>query len=105
MCDTLLYVEDSTLQRQLFKSLYKNQYDITEASTAEEALGILSKIEFDTIVMDLRLGGGMDGYSLAKLVRDMHPNIRITILTADIMFKPRDVRVIHKPYELRSTVY
>jgi len=105
MCDSLLYVEDSTLQRHLFKSLYKNQYDITEASSAEEALGILSRIEFDTIVMDLRLGEGMDGYSLAKLVRERHPNMRVTILTADIMFRPRDIRVVHKPYENKATVY
>jgi DNA-binding NarL/FixJ family response regulator len=81
---TTLIVEDSTFFRQLLKETLLSRFpkmDITEAGSAEEALGKIQISSPDLIFMDIKLPGE-SGLELTKRIRDQHPDIPIVILTS-----------------------
>jgi CheY-like chemotaxis protein len=105
MCKSLLYIEDSALQRELFKAMYHTKYDITSVSSAEEAIEVLKHNTFDVIVTDLHLGNGMDGDEFAHWAKSRFPDTPISVLTANIFYRPTDLRVIYKPTEVTATEF
>ena len=80
----ILVVEDEAPIRKLIRAaLDSNKYRVVEADSGEEGLELLTRQQFDLLVLDLRLGG-MSGWDVldamrAKGVRD---RIRVMILTA-----------------------
>jgi len=81
---TTLIVEDSTFFRQLLKETLLSRFpkmDITEAGSAEEALGKIQISSPDLIFMDIKLPGE-SGLELTKKIKDQHPDIPIVILTS-----------------------
>ncbi len=68
--------------RQFLKiMLAREGYDVTLASSGEEALELLAAQEFDLVLTDLRMGdvGGMEVLSQAKKV---HPETQVVVMTA-----------------------
>jgi DNA-binding NtrC family response regulator len=55
-------------------------YHIQTAITAEDALSLLAKARFDVALIDFKMPG-MDGLTLLKEVRKLHPVIRVIMLT------------------------
>lgn len=78
----ILVVEDNKNLRKLMGTyLKKNNYDVLEASDGEEALDVLDKKHIDLIISDVMMPN-MDGYELAKELRQANYMLPILIVTA-----------------------
>ena len=55
-------------------------YDVLQANSGEEALAHLSEHPIDLLISDI-LMPGMDGYQLAKHVRQQYPHIKIQLMS------------------------
>ncbi len=55
-------------------------YVTTTASSAEQALALVSEREFDLVVTDFRMPG-MDGAELIRRIRAAHPRMRFILLS------------------------
>ncbi|HLF28636.1 MAG TPA: response regulator transcription factor [Anaerolineae bacterium] len=109
---TILLVEDDDDLRTLLQSaLTREEYDITVASSGEEALRKMSILSFDLVITDIRLPG-IDGVQLVRDIRRRWPDIVVLVLTAypsldsavaclragvhDYLFKPCPVTEIRR---------
>ncbi|KXF83518.1 SpoIIE family protein phosphatase [Enterovibrio coralii] len=61
----ILIVDDDECQRRLYGAYLREHYNITEASSGEQALEMLEKNDIDLVISDIRMPG-MDGLSLKK---------------------------------------
>ena len=75
---TALVVDDDTSYREIMHEiLTENEWQVTEAATGEDALMLLEKP--DLLVIDINLGGGMDGWTFARLARDRWPDVALAV--------------------------
>lgn len=80
MTDNLLLVDDDKEFRSEFRDCF-GEYNITEASTAEEALELLKKPnKIDLVLMDVKMPG-MGGLKALKLVKAAAPSAAVIIMT------------------------
>jgi CheY-like chemotaxis protein len=79
----VLVVEEEMTERvALAEHLTDGGYDVVEASDTDEALGILkSNAYVRAIVTDAHVPGQIDGYELARLVREQWSDIA-TVMTS-----------------------
>ncbi|HJW93755.1 MAG TPA: response regulator [Thermoanaerobaculia bacterium] len=96
MSAKILVVEDNDMNMQLVEYLLEEGgYDITKATSGEEALAITSSDDklasFDLILMDIHLPG-MDGLSVVRRMKSNERTARIPILalTAHAMRGDKD---------------
>ncbi|WHX41519.1 sigma-54 dependent transcriptional regulator [Mesobacillus sp. AQ2] len=77
----LLVVDDEQdLLELLVRRLRRKGFDVNSAGTAEDALELVKKNEYDIGVYDIRLPG-MDGIELLKETKKIQPDIEVLILT------------------------
>lgn len=80
----ILIVDDNTFYLSLLKTILRDvEVELCMACSGKEALGLLDANDFALAILDIEMPG-MDGYELAKHIRD-HPNrdlIPIIFLTA-----------------------
>ena len=84
--DTVLVVEDEVLIRTAIAEYLRHcGYRVVEAASADEALVILNEtdIQVDIVFSDIKMPGAMDGFGLAKWVRENKPGLEV-ILTGTI---------------------
>jgi len=80
---TALVVDDERNVRFfLQETLARSGFDVRLASSGEEALEILHSTRFDLALLDLRLGGRVDGMRLLEAIRWRWPGTAVVILTA-----------------------
>jgi len=102
----ILLVDDSKDLRADFKLWYE-EYDITEASCAQEALDILKKPnELDLIILDVQMPG-MSGLAALEKIKALAPEKSVIIMTG---FSTKDVAIhaliakadnyIEKPFDI-----
>jgi DNA-binding response OmpR family regulator len=78
-----LVVEDEDGARLFFEeALRLAGYDVASVSSGEEALNRLRDTSFDLILLDLKLGGRVDGLRVLQAVRWRWPDTAVVILTA-----------------------
>ena len=78
----ILIVEDDGEVRQLFERvLVKNGYTAIGVSDGKEALEYLSHDYVDLVISDIMMPG-MDGYALARSIREQSPAMPILMITA-----------------------
>lgn len=78
----VLIVDDETNMRRSLKTVLADErYQVREAESAEEALGLLGKDEFFMVITDARLGG-MSGYEFLGKARKQRPEVPILMITA-----------------------
>ena len=97
-----LVTDDSKLARKtLIKSLkeYVSQEKIFEASNGFEALKLTLKEKPDVIFLDLTMPV-MDGYETIPKIKDINPDIKIVVVSADIQEKAKE-----KVYELGANLH
>lgn len=64
----VMMVEDNAMNRKLMRDILEIRFDVTEATSAEEAQELLKEITPDLILMDLQLPG-MDGLTLVRKLK------------------------------------
>ena len=76
---TILFVEDEPLLGELMtEALTDKGFDVEVAPDAGHALRyLLSGAEVDVLFTDIDLGEGMDGATLARLAREMRPQLPV----------------------------
>ena len=77
----LLVEEDNSLRSSLGMFLEKNECDVAECKTAEEALSYLDKGIYDMVVSEYRLHG-KDGLWLLNRIRKEFPETRVVLMSA-----------------------
>ncbi|SNB75917.1 two-component system, response regulator RegA [Arboricoccus pini] len=76
----LLVDDDAPLRRSLQRALERRGFAVTAAESLKEGLGQAFAIKPDYAVVDLRLEDG-SGIDLVKRLLELHPSIRIVMLT------------------------
>ncbi len=76
----LLIDDDAPLRRTLQKAMEKRGFAVFAGACLKEGLNLAHTIRPDYAVLDLRLEDG-SGIELVKRLRDLHPKVRIVILT------------------------
>lgn len=80
----VLLVDDNHDSREMYRAVLRSQgHDVREAADGEHALVALDSVTFDVAFIDIGLPGGMDGYELARRIRE-HPkgrDVRLVALT------------------------
>lgn len=80
---TILIIDDEeNLRNTLSKILQKENFSVTGAANAQEALNFLKAGAFDISFLDLMLPG-MDGVTLLPKIREIYPEMPVLILTAN----------------------
>lgn len=78
----VLVVEDeSSIRKFLSINLNREGFEVLEASSGEEALDIIKRVEPRVVVLDVMLPG-IDGFEVCQSIRKAVPNIVIIMLTA-----------------------
>jgi CheY-like chemotaxis protein len=82
---TILVVEDEALIRlALSEFLQECGYAVIEAPTADHAAELLcARPEIELVMTDVRMPGKMDGYALARWMRESGLNIPVVICSGN----------------------
>jgi signal transduction histidine kinase len=82
MSDTrILIVDDEDVVLKSCLRIFRNcDYDITTCYSAEDALEIIEKEEFDLLISDLKMPG-MGGMELLKIIKEKYPDLLTIIFT------------------------
>lgn len=80
----MLVVDDDAKYLQLLGSIMaEERIEASYATSGEEALGLLKVHSFPVLITDLNMGG-MNGYALAIMARELHPDIEVIMITGDL---------------------
>lgn len=107
----IFYVEDEPALGKIVKeSLQSRNYDVTMAEDGKSALSIFPESKADICVLDIMLPK-MDGYQLAKAIRQIEHNMPIIFLTAksqveDVLkgFESGGNDYLKKPFSLEELI-
>jgi CheY-like chemotaxis protein len=106
----VLVTEDEPLVRMLATDvLTEAGFKVFEAVSADEALTLLAaRPDIQALVTDVNMPGSLDGFGLARTVRERWPGVGIIVLSGKMMPGPDDLpeaaRFIAKPYPLAVLV-
>jgi len=80
-CRHLLIVDDEAQIRELLSAYLRKQgYQVSAASTSEEALQALTQMPVDLVVLDISLANE-DGLKLLSRIKIEYPSVRVVMLT------------------------
>jgi DNA-binding response OmpR family regulator len=79
---TLVVDDEERIRFFLQETLQRSGHVVTTASSGEEALERLQETSFDLVMLDLMLGGRIDGQRVLEAVRWRWPGTIVIILTA-----------------------
>jgi CheY-like chemotaxis protein len=79
--NTILFVEDEVIIRMTISQYLREcGYRVVEAANADEALQVLqSNITIDVVFTDVGMPGSMDGFGLAKWVRENRKGLDVVL--------------------------
>ncbi len=102
---SVLLIEDEILLCWVVEDLLRRQgYDVQIATTGGDGLAAIESRSFDLLVTNIRLGGGLDGWELARRARDLYPSIAVLFVSGDSASQHRNRGVagslmVSKPFE------
>jgi len=105
----ILLVEDEPLVRMFLSDLLDEAgFKVFEAVNADEAMSILqARPDVQAVVTDVELPGSMNGFDLARVVRERWPGVGLVVTSGrerpGPSALPDDVAFLTKPY-LPATV-
>jgi CheY-like chemotaxis protein len=82
---TVLVVEDEVLVRMVIADYLREcGYHVVEAGSAAEAIIVLESPEpVDIVFSDVQMPGDMDGFGLARWVRQNRPNLKMLLTSGN----------------------
>jgi CheY-like chemotaxis protein len=105
--EIVLVVEDSNaLRRVLVKQLRELDYRVVDAANAHAAMEILERrADIDLLFTDIVMPGGMNGWELAKVAREIRPRLKVLFTSGfpatafgSAGSVPEQVHLLAKPY-------
>jgi CheY-like chemotaxis protein len=81
--ETILIVDDEVLHRMVISEYLRYcGYKVIEASGADEALEVLrqEEIRIDVVLSDVAMPGSIDGFGLAKWIREHRPGLDVILV-------------------------
>jgi len=79
---SILVVDDEEdFVETLVNRLKKRTIDAVGVLSGEKALELLGKREFDVIILDIKMPGGMDGIETLKEIKKVQPLAEVILLT------------------------
>jgi CheY-like chemotaxis protein len=101
----VLLVEDQALLRMLAADVLRGEggFKVVEAANADEALTVLeATADVRAFVTDVEMPGSLDGFTLARVVKQAWPHIGIVVTSGRMAPGPEDLPsgalFIPKPY-------
>lgn len=89
----ILVVEDDEMVREIITwALEDLGFEVVGASAAAEALDVLSRVHVDLLLTDIRMPGGMDGWTLAEKARALFSDIPVIYVSGYTEEPPRPAR-------------
>ncbi len=79
---TLIVDDESGIRFFLSQTLERAGHVVTTAANGEQALAVLRDTPFELVLLDLKLGGRVDGLRVLEAVRWRWPTAAVIILTA-----------------------
>jgi len=79
---TLVVDDEPGIRFFVEETLHRSGHDITTVKSGEEALETLRDTPFDMVILDLKLGGKIDGIKVLEAIRWRWPDTSVIILTA-----------------------
>src|ERR687897_471961 len=76
----ILVDDDAPLRRSLQRALERRDFQVYSADSLKAGLNLAHSVKPDYAVVDLRLEDG-SGIELVKRLRELHPKVRVVILT------------------------
>jgi len=84
---TVLIVDDSRVSRMMIKAIVVDlfpEWNIIEAANGDDALEKVSNVQvIDIMILDFNMPG-MDGLTLAEILKVKYPKAQLSLLTANI---------------------
>jgi DNA-binding NtrC family response regulator len=101
----ILAEEDTTQRREIVRYLQENDFRVLHAADADEAMALLrSHPEAQAFITDAHIPGKIDGYELARLVRERWLDMAVVIMSghsdASSGPVPDGAEFVAKPYLL-----
>jgi CheY-like chemotaxis protein len=106
----ILVVDDEALLRMLASTVLEDAgYDVIEAATGTEAMGILAaRSDIRAVFTDIQMPGNPDGLLLAQHVRALSPDCAIVVASGRVVPSSEDLaagaRFMTKPYSVDAVV-
>jgi len=79
---TLVVDDEDALRFFIQETLRRAGYEVEGAASGEEAMELLRDMHYDLVMLDLMLGGRVDGLKVLELTRWRWPDTVVIILTA-----------------------
>lgn len=101
----ILVVEDESLVRMIAVDMFEEAgFKVIEASSGEKALRLLEECgPLTALFTDVDLSNSIDGFYLARVVHEAHPEMPIIVVSGQYVAKngdlPMGARFIGKPYD------
>lgn len=96
----ILIIEDEIIiQRNLLRSLQREGFEVTGASTGREACRVLDSLPIDMVLLDIGLPD-VSGFVFLKDARTLYPHLQIIVLTAQ---EPRELE--ERAYQLGARAF
>jgi len=77
---SILYVEDDLINQNVVKFYLKNLYSVETVRDGISALQLVAEKKYDLILMDINLGGTMNGMAVTKEIRKMSQYLNTPII-------------------------
>jgi CheY-like chemotaxis protein len=108
MPDRILVVEDEPLLLDtVVEELEERDFVVMGASGGQEALGLLDRHAFDALLTDIRLPGGIDGWTIAGKAQERFPGLAIVYMSGYAPDPGRAVPpgvLLQKPFAIDALV-
>lgn len=108
MSERILVVEDEPLLLDtVLAELEDRDFAVVGASGGHEAFGLLDQRAFDALLTDIRLPGGIDGWTIAEQARERFPDIAIVCMSGYAPDPGRAVPpgvLLEKPFAIDALV-
>jgi DNA-binding response OmpR family regulator len=79
---TLVVDDEEKIRLFLAETLKREGHEVTTVGSGEKALDLLQDTAFDLAILDLKLGGRIDGHRVLEAIRWRWPAMVVIILTA-----------------------
>ena len=79
--ERILVIDDELAPRESIRMVLKDQYNVSTADGAHEALEMMSENPFDLVVLDIRMPK-MDGITALQEIKKRHADTEVVLLTA-----------------------